>query len=275
MVKVLKIPVITGEQMQEVDRLMVEQYRISLLQMMENAGANLAELCKRYLANRLKGKTILVAVGSGNNGGGGMVAARHLSNRGARVWVVVREQKFRGVPGKQWEILKKLPLQRISGSGALGALEKLQPDLVIDAVIGYGLKGSPQGFHAQLIEALGQLKAPLIALDLPSGLDATSGKIFHPHISADLTLTLALPKIGLFEENARKAVGKLFLADIGIPPSLYQQIGIPVEALFESDTILNLQAPEGLSHPELSPETRESLGTALNKSPTLQCLLLE
>ncbi len=276
MLKVTKIPVLTVEQMQEVDRLMVNHYHIGLIQTMENAGRHLAELCRRCLNRQIEGSHIVLAVGGGNNGGGGMVAARHLSNWGATVTVIARDQRFAGVPRKQWHILTKLPLHFVSGKKAHQTLEHLKPDLFVDAMIGYGLQGKPRGFYARVIEQItGRKDFRVVSLDVPTGLDADSGTVFHPHIRADFTLTLALPKMGLFGEEARLVVGKLFLADIGVPPALYRQLGITFGALFAAGPLLDLQAPEGLSHPEISPAARQSLDKALQAGTDPHCLILE
>ena len=122
-----KIPSITTEQMRKVDDLMINKYRIELIQMMENAGTKLAELAIKLIDKNFENrnsKNIVVACGSGNNGGGGMVAARHLSNHGFNVTVVLAgaEAKLRSIPLKQWNILKKLPVRMIiaNSSDSLG-----------------------------------------------------------------------------------------------------------------------------------------------------------
>src|SRR5512137_653257 len=127
----MTIPALTTDQMRDVDRLMVETYHISLEQMMENAGHNLAELARRRLAGKAAGKTITVLCGPGNNGGGGMVAARHLHNWGADVRLVLAAEpaRLKPVPRKQWAILQAMGLER----------PKADPgpaDLVVDALLG-------------------------------------------------------------------------------------------------------------------------------------------
>ena len=233
---VADIPVLSTEQMVEVDRLMIEEYQISLIQMMENAGRNLAELARRELGGKVNGRRIAVLSGSGNNGGGGLVAARHLHNWGAEISLLLAFEpaRLKEVPAQQWRIL-----------GTMGIEPDDQPDLreadlIIDALIGYGLSGDPRQPVAGWIDNANKSGTPLLALDAPSGLDTTSGAPGNPCIKAAATLTLALPKSGLITPRAAEYVGDLYLADISVPRELYQHIEIEVANLFESDSILRV-----------------------------------
>ncbi len=113
------------------------------------------------------------------------------------------------------------------------------PDLVIDGVFGYSLRGAPHGGAEALIRWSGSAGAPILALDVPSGVDATSGDVHESTVRATATLTLALPKTGLVSSPARAHVGELYLADIGVPRQLYSEIDLPDPgALFaESDLV--------------------------------------
>lgn len=235
-----RVPALTTEEMAEVDRLMIEAYEITLLQMMENAGRNLAEQASRMLAGDLTGRHIIVLCGAGNNGGGGMVAARHLHNRGAHVQVLLAASpaRLKQVPAHQWRILNAMQLT--ADSGTLSQT----PDLVMDALIGYGLQGNPEGEVARWIEWANAARVPVLSLDIPSGLNATLGTPGEPCIRAAATLTLALPKLGLLSEAAVPFVGALYVADISVPPSLYARLGLDVRPLFARDTILRLEGQE-------------------------------
>ncbi|MBI1744853.1 NAD(P)H-hydrate epimerase [Candidatus Acetothermia bacterium] len=236
----LSIPALTAEQMREVDRLMVEDYGIQLLQMMENAGRNLAELARRWLGGSVSEKHLVVAIGKGNNGGGGMTAARHLSNWGAKVTVLSESEAFSGVPHIQWKTLKRLPIEKKLSETAIEFLAKRQGDLFIDSLIGYSLSGPPRGWVARLIETINAQNIPVIALDIPSGLNPTTGAVYQPCIRATATMTLALPKVGLIQPRVKDVVGTLYLADIGVPDALYKQLGINVGSIFVHDTIIPL-----------------------------------
>ena len=233
-----KIPAISTAQMVEVDRLMIEEFGIGLKQMMENAGLNLASLARdRFLSGDARGKVVVVLAGSGGNGGGGLVAARRLHNWGAHVLVFVSRpaENFCGVPGDQLAILHNLEIEIIE-PGNLS--EFPAADLIIDALIGYSLSGAPHGSAAHLIKQANAQSTPILSLDTPSGVDTTSGSAYQPHIKAAATLTLALPKIGLFAPPAQPAVGDLFLADIGVPPELYARLGLQVRPIFAQATII-------------------------------------
>jgi NAD(P)H-hydrate epimerase len=236
----LRIPVVNTAEMREVDRLMIDIYGIRLLQMMENAGKNLAELARRLLNGSVHGKRILVAAGKGNNGGGGLVAARHLYNWGANVVVLLRTETLSGVPEIQWSILKKFPLEKKTDDQALKFISNDHSDLILDSMIGYSLAGNPRGWTAKMIECINSLSVPVLALDVPSGLDATSGEIYEPCIQATATMTLALPKTGLVKPEVKQVVGSLYLADISVPDVLYKEMGIDTTALFLNDTIIKL-----------------------------------
>lgn len=115
-----------------------------------------------------------------------------------------------------------------------------RPDLILDALIGYGLSGNPRGRTAEWIGWMNRSGSPVLALDTPSGLDTTSGLPGDPCVRAAATLTLALPKTGLLAPSARPFVGDLFLADISVPPELYRRIGLVVPPLFLTDPILRI-----------------------------------
>ncbi|MFH2039373.1 MAG: NAD(P)H-hydrate epimerase [Chloroflexota bacterium] len=234
----MNIPAITTDQMREVDRLMVETYHINLLQMMENAGRSLAELARRRLDGIAAGKSIAVICGPGNNGGGGMVAARALHNWGADVKVFLASDpaRLKEIPAWQWAILRGLGLDRRE-------VKHTSADLILDALLGYGISGNPRPPVADWIDWLNEQPAPILALDVPSGLDATSGRAYQPTVRATETLTLALPKTGLIIPSAKQFVGDLYLADIGVPPELYanHSLLLHVDPIFSGESILRLE----------------------------------
>lgn len=237
------IPSITTTQMIEVDRAMIEDYHIELIQMMENAGRAFAELARSWLGGTVTSHSIVILCGSGNNGGGGMTAARHLHNWGANVIVAITKSaaKLQGIPAHQLDILRRMEIPILDP----GAQRKpLHPSLILDAIIGYSLSGSPQGVAADLIRWANGQEAPVLALDTPSGLDVTGGVTHDPAIRANATLTLALPKQGLLNPRASSFVGELYVADISIPPELYKKMGISVPPLFERQDIVRIKLQE-------------------------------
>lgn len=230
------IPALTTAQMIEVDRAMIEDYHIELIQMMENAGRAFAELARRQLRGAIQGHSVVILCGNGNNGGGGMTAARRLHNWGANVIVALTKSadELCGVPAHQLDILKRMKIPILEPNSHLS----LTCDLILDAIIGYSLSGPPHGTASDLIHWANGQHVPILALDTPSGLDVTSGAVYETTIYATATLTLALPKQGLLNPQSAAYVGDLYLADISVPPELYADMGISVPSLFaESDII--------------------------------------
>jgi NAD(P)H-hydrate epimerase len=219
------VPAVTADQMREVDRIAMEEFGLGILQMMENAGRNLAENVLDML-DGTKGE-ITVLAGSGGNGGGGLCCARHLHNRGFKIWVVLdREPRMlRGTAANQLNILQAAGLQPADPTQASELMRRSQ--IVVDALIGYSLRGTPQGKAAELIDLCNQHAARVLSLDVPSGLDATTGATPGLVVRPERTLTLALPKTGL-----QRVPGDLYLADIGIPPEVYHRLGLSFEPLF-------------------------------------------
>ncbi|MCH8062337.1 MAG: NAD(P)H-hydrate epimerase [Chloroflexi bacterium] len=236
------IPFVSTDQMREVDRAMVEDYGIALVQMMENAGRELANLARsRFLDGAPIGRRVVILCGSGGNGGGGLVCARRLLGWGAdvMVWISSPATRFQGVPRLQLEILESLKVPIIEADEVP---ELPDAHLIVDAVIGYSLDGAPRGAAAGLIRAANAHDAPVLSLDAPSGVDTSSGTAYDPSIKATATMTLALPKEGLRSEEAKAKVGELYLADIGVPPSLYSRppLELAVGPIFAEQQILRL-----------------------------------
>jgi NAD(P)H-hydrate epimerase len=212
----------------EVDRVMIEDLHIELIQMMENAGRNLA----RAAIDLFSPSHVTVCVGSGGNGGGGLVAARHLHNAGVAVTVVLGadRERFTPVPVHQLDIVEHMQLPIVDEASGT-------TDLLVDAVIGYSLRGAPRGRAAEVIKSMEANPAPTLSLDAPSGLDTSTGETDGLHIRADATLTLALPKVGL---RGVDAVGDLFVADISVPASVYQNMGAGPAPDFSASTIVSI-----------------------------------
>ena len=232
----MRFPAVTSEQMAEVDRLMIEEFGVQLIQMMENAGRALAEQASRMLGGSPAGRAVVVLCGAGNNGGGGMAAARHLHNRGASVQAVLAAHpgQLNETPVQQWQVLERL------GLDAPAEVDVTSADLIVDALIGYGLRGDPHAQTAVWIERASAAGPPILALDTPSGLDTTTGRPGSPCVRAAATLTLALPKTGLLAPEAAPFVSDLFVADIGVPAELYWLIGIEARPWFAEDTIVRV-----------------------------------
>lgn len=213
----IDVPAVTADEMRELDRIAMEETGPNLFQMMENAGRNLALLAIEVLGGSWQAAKIVVLAGRGGNGGGGICAARHLANRRARVVLTLSDPDHLGdVPGFQRKIFRET-----RGREAEAARIAEEPaDLILDALIGYSLQAAPRGRAAELIRWANGTGAPILALDVPSGVDATTGETPGDVIKPQWTMTLALPKTGLL----RPGTGDLFLADIGIPEGAYRRV---------------------------------------------------
>jgi NAD(P)H-hydrate epimerase len=222
----VEVPAVSAAQMREVDRIATEETGPNLFQMIENAGRNLASLSIQLVTPIWHDALVVVLAGPGGNGGGGICAARHLANHGANVWLCLADAEHLGsVPAYQRKVFASTPGTEVDSKQLVDS----RPDLIIDAVLGYSLSGAPRGRAAELIEWANVTGAPILALDLPSGLDATTGSVPGAVIAPRWTMTLALPKTGLLPQR----VGELYLADIGIPQAVYDRMKLPYRTPFD------------------------------------------
>lgn len=217
--------VLSAESMREVDRKAIEELGIPSLVLMENAALGVVDaLAESYPDAR----RIAIFCGPGNNGGDGFAVGRHLFARGYEVdLVLARGQRSpTGDAGVQLEICRRmgLAIEEISSpEGVADALALARAgDLVVDALFGTGLRRPLEGHFAELVEGLSLVPVPCLAVDLPSGLDASSPQPIGPFLQADLTVTFAAPKVAHILPPAARAVGELVVADLGIPPSLVE-----------------------------------------------------
>ena len=239
------IPTINTDQMIEVDRTMEHSYRIEPIQMMENAGSTLAHLARmRFCDGNPKGSRILALSGSGGNGGDALVAARRLSNWGSDVTVAIAQvpEKMSSLAGHQLDILQRMDIKGSREVANIDHLKNQKFDVILDGLIGFSLKGAPYGMVGDLIIYANDSGIPILSVDAPSGVDTTTGTIFDPAIKAAATITLALPKDGLFAEGVPAQTGELYLADISVPPALYRASFPPIDvgSLFAQNDIIRI-----------------------------------
>jgi NAD(P)H-hydrate epimerase len=215
----VEVPAVSSEQMKELDRIAMEETGPNLYQMMENAGRNLGLFIIDLLGRDWQNQTILILAGSGGNGGGGICAARHLANHGGKVFLCTPpSDMLSGVTLFQHKVFTATSGREISPDKLPG----IGADIIVDAIIGYGLKSAPRGLAGDLIEWTNNTKLPVVSLDVPSGVDATTGDTPGFAVNAAYTVTLALPKTGL----ATNSAGTLHLADIGIPEKAFRLLGV-------------------------------------------------
>lgn len=233
--------VVTAEEMKALDKAAIEEYGISGLVLMENAGRQVVELIRRELGE-VRGKVITVFIGKGNNGGDGLVIARHLLNMGAEVKVLsmVNLEEISGDAAVNLDIWRKMDQKIFSlhhGDGInIVKLVLMNTDMIVDAIYGTGFRGRIAEKAGRVIEALNGSGIPIVAVDIPSGLEADTGKVNGPCIRAHYTVTFGLPKLGLILEPGADFTGRLTVADISIPAVLVEKIA-PQRYLISADLV--------------------------------------
>ena len=212
---------VTASEMRELDRRAIEEFGIPGLVLMENAGRQVAEVVKEMLGGAA-GKRVAVFAGKGNNGGDGLVAARHLFNAGAAVKVYLLAD-----PGEiTGDALTNLKIWQKMGQPVEAAVETSLPDLlknedlIVDAIFGTGFRGVPREPAAGIIKAINASGKPVVAVDIPSGLEADTGLARGACVRAARTVTFGLPKLGLVQEPGASYAGRLHVAEISIPAFL-------------------------------------------------------
>ncbi len=218
--------ILTADEMRAVDRRAIEEIGIPSLVLMENASIGVADAISERFAGV---ETVAVFCGPGNNGGDGLALARHLDARGyrLRVLLVTGSSPPRGDAAVQLEILRRsgIEVETVDPDAELATLVASCGgcDLIVDALFGTGLTRPLAGHFGELVERLNDLGAPILAVDLPSGLDGSRAEPPGPHLSAEMTVTFAAPKVAHVFAPAAAAVGRLAVTDLGIPPFLVDQ----------------------------------------------------
>jgi NAD(P)H-hydrate epimerase len=180
--------------------------------LMERAGAGMASVALEALAPR----RALVVAGGGNNGGDGFVIARELHRAGVGVTVLATKEEYEGDPGTNFEVLRNLDV-RFVRSDELEA-ELGRADLVVDALLGTGFSGEVREKEARIIENMNDSSAPILAVDIPSGVDGATGEVHGVAVRADVTVCAHAAKVGCVISPGREHAGEVVAVDIGIPP---------------------------------------------------------
>lgn len=214
---------ITSEVMQQLDRRTIEEYGISGLELMEKAGSNCAEIIKsRY--GMLPGCAVVIFAGKGNNGGDGYVIARLLHASGWKVTVLLYGERD-AVQGDAAVNLERLQpgvsLLIATDIGRAGVMEALNgAALLVDALLGTGLKNDVAGIYAEAIDIMNASGLPVLAVDIPSGVDGSTGRIMGKAVKTEITVTFAMAKLGHLVYPGAAMAGELMVTDIGIPDEL-------------------------------------------------------
>lgn len=220
--------VVTGTDIKKIDAWAENEAGLPSLLLMENAGSA-AALKIRELLGDIAGCQLVFLVGKGNNGGDALVAARRMHNLGAEVklFLLFPPENFRGAVGKNWSIIEKTGIKwhhlEDDNSFYLLKLSLNNCKMVIDGLFGTGFKGNPEDKCARAIDIVNESGRPILAIDIPSGLDADRGRSGQPCVRADYTVTFAWPKLGLLMYPGRRLTGELTVADISLPVEAIKQ----------------------------------------------------
>lgn len=222
-----KLKSVSINQMRNIDSTAIQDYGIPRIVLMEHAGLEVAKATVKLLKKENKDR-IFVFSGTGYNGGDGLVAARHLFNWGYEIviYMVGKEEKCKKETLSNFNILKKLKVEinYFRPNEASTIKRRLSRNaVVIDSILGIGIKGKVRSPIDDLIKCLNSSKAPILSVDVPSGLNSDSGEILGVCIKASETVTFAAPKKGFFREDGPKRVGEVTLEDIGIPEKVIRE----------------------------------------------------
>ena len=241
-----RIYAVTASEMREIDRLSIERWGISGDVLMERAGGGVAELLRKRFSRAMR-RGVVVIAGKGNNGGDGLVIARHLRRRGTRcaVFLAARSDELSGDAARNLGRLKQARgrVQEVESVG-LGAFAEAisRAGVVVDALYGTGLHG-PLGEPAvSIIEMINGAPGPILAVDVPSGLDADRGIPLGAAVQATLTVTFAFPKVGLLLHPGAEFAGEIAVVDIGVAPEAVVEVG-PKQCLLTGEAVAAALSP--------------------------------
>jgi NAD(P)H-hydrate epimerase len=208
---------LTSRQAKALDSRALNDYGISTLALMENAGQ---QVCMEAIASYVRGRKIAFFCGKGNNGGDGFVAARHMLTQGMKPDIYLAG-KIRDVTKEarvNLDILLKLKQKVVEISGRnIPRISICRYGLIVDALLGVGLSGPVRGTYASLIDLINSSGARILSVDIPSGLDATTGKVLGCCVKADKTITFVAKKRGMAINAGPRHCGRVAVADLGLP----------------------------------------------------------
>jgi hydroxyethylthiazole kinase-like uncharacterized protein yjeF len=220
---------LSRQEVRRIDRLAIDTLGVCGLVLMENAGRGAADAIEAFCGGLLASKPIAIVAGGGNNGGDGFVVARHLALRGVAVctFLVAPADKLTADAAANLAILQKLGHDvRTLAAGELGGVaEQLRRfQVVVDAIGGTGIRGALRGEMAAAVEAVNAAGRPVVAIDIPTGLDCDTGTADGPAVRAALTVTFVARKKGFDAPGAEAYTGRVIVADIGIPAEIVEKL---------------------------------------------------
>jgi hydroxyethylthiazole kinase-like uncharacterized protein yjeF len=230
--------ILTSEQARNIDRRATDRFAIPSLLLMENAAVAVVDAIFEHYATC---ERVSIFCGTGSNGGDGLAVARHLENRGVvpAIFVVGDRRKYVGDAASNLTICERLalPMYDIKDADSLAAalVHAADADVIVDALFGTGLNRAPGGINAEVIRSMNELALPIVAVDVPSGANASSAEPFDPCVQAAVTVTFAAPKICHVFEPAAVLCGEVIVADIAIPDAAVQDEGVTLALTTPAD----------------------------------------
>jgi hydroxyethylthiazole kinase-like uncharacterized protein yjeF len=220
-----KYKVMTRDEARAFDAWAINTIGVPGVVLMENAGRSCAELIREKLRN-IANPEVCIFCGTGNNGGDGYVIARHLKNSGHKITVVIlcNEGKIKGDARINLDILRALnqPIEQIDPDKA-DVAERIKKfaanaNMIVDGILGTGLSGEVKDGYKRIINAINTLNCPVLAIDIPSGLDCDTGEVLGAAVKADYTVTFGALKKAFTAEQATQYTGEIYIASIGVEP---------------------------------------------------------
>jgi hydroxyethylthiazole kinase-like uncharacterized protein yjeF len=228
---------VSSAMLREADASARQLFGIEPLQLMEVAGWQVARFTSAFLGS-VQGKRIIVVAGSGNNGGDGLVAARFLHQRGAIVTAsIVPSHDPTSLAARHAATLRRLGISVLDAPDGVDTAA----DVLIDGLLGTGIRPPLREPAPRIIQAMNATRRPIVAIDVPSGMDADTGTGAENAVRAAATVTLAAPKAGL---ATTANAGRVFLADIGMPPSVFRADGEAIATIYQMGELVELLNPE-------------------------------
>lgn len=244
--------IITAAQMQALDRRTISEAHIPAITLMEHAGAGIVS-CLEQRYGPVRGRTVTVVCGKGNNGGDGFVAARLLRRRHAKVRVLAMaptSELSRDAATMSRQFVRSAGKSSVYPYTSKAQAQALlqDSDILIDALLGTGLSATVTGRYAEAIDSINEAGRPVIAVDLPSGLHADTGTTLGRAIRATLTVTLGLPKLGLYQGDGINLSGEVAIVDIGIPPAYTEAVESRTTLMTQQEICTYLPRRQSSSH---------------------------
>jgi ADP-dependent NAD(P)H-hydrate dehydratase / NAD(P)H-hydrate epimerase len=230
--------ILTSEQMRNIDRRTTDSFGIPSIVLMENAALAVIDAIQAHYPSIDRAA---IFCGTGQNGGDGFAVARHLENRGVvpAIFIVGDRSKLTGDAQTNFLTCQRLaiPIYDVTDADHVedALVRASDADIIVDAIFGTGLDRAPAGVHAEVIRAIAELRLPVVAVDLPSGANASSSEVFDPCIQAEITVTFAAPKICHVFEPAATYCGEVIVADISIPETAVESEGATLALLTPKD----------------------------------------